>query len=435
VHFQISELLEVTDVDMVVSTLEESLRALAKDVVRAEQELVAFGIGPSPKVKNARDRAVFQSTPVNAGVEVKVDVNYQASGLLGGVSQDEVVRDKILGVIAEARLVLRHRSGGRLPSSVKHVVEKQIEVPRTPIAVMPAAAESVVEVFAAPVVAVTDPIAVVEEIQAVPVEVQGVPVEVTATNAAPVAAVVKKEAGGSVIVAVVEALPEVAAAAIEPAPTPTPDNAADRVIAEWRDQLRQGGKAPLEGYGGAGTGRGGRVWGWVGALVLCIGAGAAWVVTHPHRVEAPPVVATQTQTEGEAGGAGNSLPWPSETEEKDLTSWLQNWADAMSSHDAEVQTAFYADPVDRYFRASNVGHAALLESKREALENSDALTTMTIEQIEIVKQTDDSANVRLVKHIVTQSPHHSQTDQMVHCQLKVKRIEGSWRIVEEHNLL
>jgi ketosteroid isomerase-like protein len=212
------------------------------------------------------------------------------------------------------------------------------------------------------------------------------------------------------------------------------EEAADEVIAQWRNQLRQSDRAPLEIDADEEKRHRGKVWGWIAALVLCAGAGAGWVVTHPRNVEAPSASA-QTQPESDANGGGLPLPsYIGKTEEQNLTQWLQNWADAMGSRDAEAQTAFYADPVDRYFRSSNVGHAALLASKRGALENSDALSTLTVEKIEIVRQTADAASVRLVKHIVTRSPRFGPSEQKVQCQLKLRRIDGSWRIVEEHNL-
>ncbi len=445
-HFQISEILEATDVDLVVHLLEESLRALAKDVVRTEQELVAFGIGPSPKVKNGNDKAVFHSSAVDAGVCVSVDVNYQASGLLGNTSQNEVVRDKILSAIHEAKTGLRHRSAGPPPPSAKRRVEKAVASPV--VVEVPVVVEAPV-VVEQPVV-VEKP--VVEEKVVVAAKAKEVPAKVAEVVAESVAvapvAVAAKPASAEVRVTPAASNGAVAAKSVPAAQAAKVKPAADlpklKSALMLREELQlMPMRVPLEGFGEEEKSSG-SVLGWVAVLLLCAGSGGGWVAFRAHKAEVPAVA--QTASAGSAAAEVDHAPvveppeaiaepgYVVKVEEPDLTTWVQNWADAMGSRDPEAQTAFYADPVDRYFLTPHVGHAALLESKRAALESREASSTLKINDVEITRQTPDSASVRLVKRFVSESPKYGPVKQTVRSQLKVNRIDGAWRITEEHDL-
>jgi ketosteroid isomerase-like protein len=513
VHLEIKEILESTDVDLVVRTLEESVRALAKNVVRSEQQLIAFGIGPSPIAKNTRDRAVFNAAAVGTGTCVTVDVSYQASGLLGNLSQNDVVRDKILGVLQEARTGIRYRSGVGLLPPVEQRVEVPVAAEGTVVAPEPVARETAVEVpavaasvvvpvaapvtasVAAPVVAgpaVAEVVAVepvgAEKIAVVPVtERVAVPVAAeiaTVEVASPVGAV-----AGAAVAAPAESLPAAKVAAVQPAGSASGSRRAVLVLDDREEMNFVSEKAlgfvsertPLESYAeqheaGGGVGR---VVGWITVLALCAGGGW-WSVNHPQKVAAAiSVVATKVrQLTGGGTAAGETVSNKSDVGavgtaeggrtangnvagsdvagsgavrsdsaasdpvasnaakvgEQDLNAWLLNWAEAMQSHDAEAQAAYYADPVVFYFRTPNVGHAALLESKRGATENKDPDTTLKIEKLKIMRQTADSGSVELVKHFVTRTARSGPVDLKVQSQLKVRRINGDWRIVEEHNL-
>lgn len=494
-HFEFSETLEATDMELVVRTVEEQVRGLAKNVVRGERQLIAFGIGPSPVVKNGNDRAVFYAAPAGSGICVTVKVSYQASSLLGAVSQNEVVREKIIGALSQARTELRYRSMAQMVPSSEHfempvtsdgavfdAVGKEVVVPADEFA---AAAERVGD--AGPADAVIAEVVPIEPAAALP-EVAG-PVarfDKVEPIEADLADPTRPEPAPAAIKAVEIDLSEIKQASIErvaigpvgidrivvesSAVEPVsiaPDVAKSASIAslagaevasfelgvrgsgrrsallvsgvsEGLDLLP--GKVPLEDYGtnderGLGAG-------WLGwAALVLVGAGVGWMVLRPHlrgsawvakmmgggaaevklaptMVQVAPVVVSTVATAGE----------------RDLNAWLLNWAEAVQSHDPERQTAFYADPVDWYFRTQHVGQAALLQAMRTAAKNSNAASTLKVENISIVRQSDDTASVLLMKHFTVRSEKYAPYDQLQWAQLKVKRVGGDWKIVEEHTM-
>ncbi|GAC1356629.1 MAG: hypothetical protein NVSMB3_02910 [Acidobacteriaceae bacterium] len=102
-HFQIRETVETEALEQVLQSLEGRLRPMAREVVRKGERLTAFGIGPSPRAMNANDRTEVQATVEGGATLLVIDVDYQASALLAGTPQDEIVRTKILGAIGQTR--------------------------------------------------------------------------------------------------------------------------------------------------------------------------------------------------------------------------------------------------------------------------------------------------------------------------------------------
>ena len=480
-HFKLSETVEATDVDLVVRTLEGYVRGLAKDVVRSEQQLIAFGIGPSPVAKNAKDRAVFYAERVDAGTNVTVDVSYQASGLLGNVSQDEVVREKILDAFQRTRTDVRYVALGRAPMRETRPVA-MVEMPSPvvqeevlPVEVVESAAHRVapeverlehpapVEVGAlrAPVaeVAATQSEAVAGAgVEAVRPEVILRPVEdgkraaVSDSRANWTAAPEARAEDSKQRVATIDE-GAVAAAVREPVVAGRSGGSGSRRVAAGRESgpnhaLREGlelrsFKMPLETFAEESLrgSRGPRVVGWtLGWLaVLGIAAGVGWRLVTPHRVESPTIV--QSQADGtmqdDTGEVGPEALPPvdaaAKVEEQDLNAWLLNWAEAIESRNAVTQTGYYADPVDFYFLTPHVGHAALLKDVQAAID-ADPNATLKIEKIDILKQTENSATVMLVKHFTSHTAQSDGRERRLVVVLKVKRIDGDWKIAEEHNM-
>ena len=451
-HFKISETVAATDVDLVVRTLEDHVRVLAKDVVRSEQQLIAFGIGPSPVVKNGKDRAVFHAIAVGAATCVTVDVSYQASGLLGGASQDEVVREKILGAFERTRTDLRFRGMEQAPPLMRSVAR--------PVLVVPVVAEAppIKQVVPAATESASLP-AVVKTVAAAPVEVgaaKAFPAGMKVSEARPVAvepasaklsddemvgvqaAVVKRVEGESAGAA------KVAGAEAGGFEARVGSKADGKALTESGEialaNLLRAQKTLDEREAERKTGWGALFLGWV--AVIALGSGVGWLVIHPRGVESPTV--EQTQSEGSvAEPVGAAADGVAETavgvgsaakvEEQDLNAWLLNWAEAMESHDAMAQTAFYADPVDWYFVTPHVGHARLQKILESAIDDNPQ-STLKIEKIDIVKQTEDSASVRLVKFLSIHTGNYAPYGQRIKANLKVQRIDGDWKILEEHNL-
>ncbi len=101
--FELTESIAVANPDRVLQVLERHLHAVAGDVEFEGDKLVAYGIGPSPRTINRRDVTVIGAQLVAGETLLRIDVNYQASALLGNMPQDGIVRSKIEGAIDEMR--------------------------------------------------------------------------------------------------------------------------------------------------------------------------------------------------------------------------------------------------------------------------------------------------------------------------------------------
>lgn len=102
-RFELKERVDVAQTEPVLRSLEFHLRTVAQNVVRAGDQLTASGIGPSPRSVNRNDTTVVQARVESGATLLAIEVSYQASALLGGISQDDVVRSKIVGVLREVR--------------------------------------------------------------------------------------------------------------------------------------------------------------------------------------------------------------------------------------------------------------------------------------------------------------------------------------------
>ncbi len=109
---QITETFETHDVEMVLSALEGSLCDVSIETVRQGRQIMLRGLGPSQRTMNRNDMTVIEVSAEGdqtAGNRTKVhaDITYQASALLGGAPQDEIVRSKLDRVFDDVRMQLR----------------------------------------------------------------------------------------------------------------------------------------------------------------------------------------------------------------------------------------------------------------------------------------------------------------------------------------
>jgi hypothetical protein len=107
VKFELTETVAVQDSELVLRALEKHLQKVAGEVVRAEGQITAYGIGPSPRTVNRRDTTIFEVRRIDGGTVLTASVSYQASGLLGYSPQDDIVSSKIEGAIDEMRAELK----------------------------------------------------------------------------------------------------------------------------------------------------------------------------------------------------------------------------------------------------------------------------------------------------------------------------------------
>ena len=106
----------------------------------------------------------------------------------------------------------------------------------------------------------------------------------------------------------------------------------------------------------------------------------------------------------------------------------------MRGQDAGAQASFYADPVEHYALKTNVSNADVWLDKKNSIQNRPASWTVKMEDVVIEPRPDESIRVRLTKHFTSGSDGGRVSDQSIHSQLKLKKIDGQWKIVSEQNL-
>ena len=120
---------------------------------------------------------------------------------------------------------------------------------------------------------------------------------------------------------------------------------------------------------------------------------------------------------------------------EDIRAWIEDWAAAMGTRDPEAQVSFYADPVNRYFLTPNVSRSKLLREKQSDIESRSGLWTFKAEKVEIQRQSESNAIVLLTKHITVKPPSSSSIrEQRIKTQLKLKIVDGNWKIISERTL-
>jgi ketosteroid isomerase-like protein len=119
---------------------------------------------------------------------------------------------------------------------------------------------------------------------------------------------------------------------------------------------------------------------------------------------------------------------------KDINAWVQAWAAAISTHDVQQQLSFYATPLDRYFLAPNVSREQLLKDKQAEIDGRKGVWTLKAEDVVVQKETATNAVVVLIKHITAELPSSSVKEERIKAQLKLKLVDGSWKITSERTI-
>ena len=105
-RIQTSEMMATPDAEMVLRVLEWSLREISVEVVRDGRRITVRGLGPSQRTMNRNDITVVEVACENHHTIIRADITYQASALLGGVSQDDLVRSKLDRVLDHVKMEL-----------------------------------------------------------------------------------------------------------------------------------------------------------------------------------------------------------------------------------------------------------------------------------------------------------------------------------------
>ena len=118
----------------------------------------------------------------------------------------------------------------------------------------------------------------------------------------------------------------------------------------------------------------------------------------------------------------------------DIKAWVQAWAAAISTRDVQAQLAFYATPLDRYFLTPNVSREQLLKNKQAEIDDRKGLWTFKAEDLVVERQTPKTAVVYLNKHIIVKLPSSTIQEERIKAQLKLKMVDGEWKITSERTV-
>jgi ketosteroid isomerase-like protein len=456
-RIQTSEMMETSDAETVLRVLEWSFRDISVDVVREGSRITVRGLGPSQRTMNRNDIAVVEVVCEDHRTVIRADITYQASALLGGISQDDLVRSKLDRVLerVKAELGTERVRVEDVPWLADPVSEPEAYVEPEPM-VEPDSVfqqEHAVEVeHGLELERMIEPEAAGNPERLVEIEPAGAEeptVEVDAARA--VEPAIESESTHAVepVVELEPEAPVVPSVATETVPIeaavekPTASSASSsRVeIPMFQTFHPEDTKTPKR-------------WGLL-ATVACMLAAVALFVAWPYLVglvherlnpssSAEESVAGDT-TETPKLSAGkvplhepdaNTLAARNASihNESDPKVWLESWADAMRGQDAGAQAAFYADPVEHYALKSNVSNADVWLDKKNAIQSRPSGWKVTLEDVVVEPRPDESMRVRLTKHISSQANGGRVSEQFIHSQLKLRKIDGQWKITSEQNL-
>ncbi len=402
------EIVEHPDADHVLRTLEHFLREVSLETVRTEDELIVYGLGPSFRTMNPKDKTTVRATSQPSVTMLHTEANFLASALAGDVAQDEIVRSKI------------ERAFESLKAELSYGAVSRPITARTLPSAKPAASSAVVEAVPAIATASTPAPVEVEEISPVPIE---------STPDAPQKAFI-------------EAKPEPQPKA-KPKTEPDPKIEEPVLAAPRRSAPVPSAvtieEAPVRKRRSAIL--------LVLPLLILLLAAAVYFLQRPHSSQSLSAAKSEGHTassslENKAAAPAPARPTVAVTPPQpvpaamptDIKAWVQAWAAAMRTRDVQAQLAFYATPLDRYFLTPNVSREQLLKNKQAEVDDRKGLWTLKAEDLVVQRQTPKTAVVYLTKHIIVELPSSTIREERIKAQLKLKMVDGEWKITSERTI-
>lgn len=431
----LDEIVEHPDADHVLRTLEHFLREVSLETVRTEDELIVYGLGPSFRTMNPRDTTVVRATSQASTTTLHTEVNFLASALAGTAAQDEIVRSKIERAFESMKTELRYSAASR--PSLSHPIAAETLPPAEP--------SPVVETLPAITAPNTPAPIEVERVSTEPVEGTREVVQMPSIEAKP----------EPKLMARLEPKPEAKAepkleAKIESKPEPKPQPRVDPKPAPKIDEPvlaapRQSAPVPSALTMEASPARKARAaMLWILPLLILL-LPAAYVLLRHHAVQslfaantAEHVASAAVEHRAETPVPPVAAPTPPQpvpaAMPTDIKDWVQAWAAAMNTSDVQAQLAFYATPLDRYFLTPNVTRDQLLKDKQAEIDDRKGVWTFKAENVVVQQQTPSHAVVVLIKHITVKLPPSTIHEQRLKAQLKLKMVDGEWKIVSERTI-
>jgi ketosteroid isomerase-like protein len=424
VRFQFSEIVEHPDPDLVLHILEHCFRDISLEAVRSGDQLTVYGVGPSFRTMNRNDKTVLRASHQQTATIIHAEVNFLASALMGDMPQDTVVRSKIEQAFRCMKSQLNfdvalppadspsiHSSEPTRPLPSERLVPLAPDVP-DPHSPKPSVLEHRSFPTATATIA-TEPL--IQPSTMEPDEPIALESETPVATAAAAFATVARSA---------PPIPALAFDSVTSAPAPPqPFLPMKPNPAEHRRSAR----LPLT---------------LLAVLILvCTGylllrqdlVGNLFSLKNSTQ-HAAPDADQPAATQSSSPSAQSSHP-PTTAGPEDIRAWVEDWAAAMRTSDAEAQVSFYADPLNRYFLTPNVSRSELLREKKSDIESRGGLWTFKAENVQIQRQSESNAIVLLTKHITVKPPSSSSIrEQRIKTQLKLKIVNGNWKIISERTL-
>jgi ketosteroid isomerase-like protein len=406
VKLLLDEIVEHPDADHVLRTLEHFLREVSLETVRTEDELIVYGLGPSYRTMNPKDTTIVRATSQPSATTLHTEANFLASALAGDVAQDEIVRSKIERAFESLKTELSYGAAPR-----------------------PIAARTL------PITERVSPSPVVEVVPAIDDASAPAQVEVEETSPAPI-----ESAPDAMQKPFIDAEPEP-----QPEPKPTP-KIEEPVLAAPRQSAPVSSAVTMEAA--PSRKRRSAILLVLPLLILILAAAVYWM---QHRRASQNLSAAMPEEHTASTSMENkaAAPAPVPTPPAiavtppqpapaamptDIKAWVQAWAAAMRTRDVQAQLAFYATPLDRYFLTSNVSRAQLLKDKQADIDNRKGLWTFKAEDLVVERQTPTKAVVYLNKHIIVELPSSTIREERIKAQLKLKMVDGEWKITSERTV-
>jgi ketosteroid isomerase-like protein len=429
-RIQTSETLVTPDAEMVLRVLEWSLRDISIEAVREGQRITVRGLGPSQRTMNRNDIAVVEVACENDYTVVRADIAYQASALLGEVPQDDLVRSKLDRVLDRVKMELGTR---RIRGEALAWVADPVREP-APVFESKYAIESghAIERARAVEAEHLEPEAGWEsEYFVEPEPVRAVESEVVT------------ERGTSFALPIATETVPVETAVEKPTTVAVSSPHEKQAEIPMFQTFQSGDRKTPKGWGLLAT---------VACMLVAVGLFLAW----PYLVGLVHERFNPSSNVAEGSVAEETLETPKPAEDKvpmevpdanaaairsasihsesDPRVWLESWADAMRGQDASAQASFYGDPVERYALKSNVNNADVWLDKQNAIQGRPKEWTVKLEDVVVEPRPGESMRVRLTKHYTSQSDGGRVSEQFIHSQLRLKKIDGQWKITSEQNL-
>ena len=355
--FQLDEVVEHPDTDLVLRTLEHYFRDVSLQAVRTGDQIVVYGLGPSFRTMNHNDRTIVLATSRRPVTVIHTEANFMPSAFMGDAPQDDVVRSKIERVFESLRVQLNSETAA--PIDAERISLPPINRPRDFSS--PSSAQQKTEVK-------TDEPALAGSLR-----------PVTVSSAAIMQAGPTKKRQYTILLLL--------------------------------------------------------------ALLILLFLGAGYFLQHRYQS-----FSSKSAEQAASSAAVNNTTAPLlspparrgqfvPTEmPREIRPWVEAWAAAMRTRSAQAQVSFYANPVDRYFRKPDVGREQLLKDKQSEIKSRNGLWTFKAEDIHVLEETPSTAAVQLIKHVIVELPSSAIREQHIKTRLKLRLIDGNWKITAEQTL-